>query len=186
MAFKTTSRAGWIDRARAADIGSVARDRGLELKRSGKELIGPCPKCAGNDRFSINTFKGCFNCRGCGAKGDVIDLVQFLDDRGFNEACERLTGEAPPGVNGTGGTDSKAAELEKLAKKLAQNRAEAAERDRRDCERQREKARRLWRRSAPISGTIGERYLREARGYRGLLPSRRCAFYRRVTATRPQ
>jgi DNA primase len=38
--------------------------------------------------FSINTRKHVFNCRGCGTGGDVIELVQFLDDCGFPEACK--------------------------------------------------------------------------------------------------
>jgi hypothetical protein len=36
---------------------------------------------------AINVEKGCFNCRGCKAKGDVIALVQF-----FESACQKLTG----------------------------------------------------------------------------------------------
>src|SRR5262249_19022790 len=41
-----------------------------------------------------------FNCRGCGACGDTIALVQFLDDADFTRACETLTGEPPPKMNG--------------------------------------------------------------------------------------
>jgi phage/plasmid primase-like uncharacterized protein len=42
-----------------------------ELARRGNhpkgriERCGPCPKCGGNDRFSINTLKGVWNCRNC-------------------------------------------------------------------------------------------------------------------------
>src|SRR5262249_25408457 len=65
--------------------------------------IGPCPNCGGTDRFSINTVKGLFNCRGCNTVGDVIDLVIFLDHCGFEEACETLTHEPKPnGHDGNG------------------------------------------------------------------------------------
>src|SRR5262249_48914629 len=53
-------------------------------------------KCGGEDRFAINTTKQVFNCRGCGARGDVIALVRFLDDSDFAHAVEALAGEPPP------------------------------------------------------------------------------------------
>jgi hypothetical protein len=71
----------------------VFRRGGLGLKRNGKELTGACPRCGGTDRFSINVgVKQCFNCRGCGARGDVIELVRFLDGVGFWDAVTTLTG----------------------------------------------------------------------------------------------
>ena len=57
--------------------------------------MGPCPKCGGEDRFSINIAKQVFNCRGCKVGGDVIDLVRHLDGVGFKTACTTLAGEAP-------------------------------------------------------------------------------------------
>ena len=85
-----------------ADLIARARDVRIEdeIERSGIRLVGgtdrcgPCPNCGGRDRFSINTGKQVFNCRGCDAKGDVIALVQFLDGCDFREAIERLTGES--------------------------------------------------------------------------------------------
>ncbi len=65
----------------------------------GRDRAGPCPKCGGTDRFSINTVKNLFNCRGCGIAGEgVIALVMATDDVSFTVACERITGrsaEAP-------------------------------------------------------------------------------------------
>jgi phage/plasmid primase-like uncharacterized protein len=91
-----------IEHARALRIeGEIAR-RGIELKRAGAELIGPCPVCGGRDRFGVNIRKQVFNCRRCGAKGDVIALVQHLDGCGFVGAIITLTGDgvrtrtAPP------------------------------------------------------------------------------------------
>lgn len=67
----------------------------------GRDRSGPCPKCGGDDRFSINTVKNVFNCRAdCGVRGEgVIALVMTTQDVGFTEACEIITGrsaEAPP------------------------------------------------------------------------------------------
>jgi hypothetical protein len=88
----------WIEQARAVPIESELARRGVKL--NGKvERAGPCPKCGGDDRFSINTKKGVFNCRGCSTGGDVIDLVKFLDGVDFIEACTALAGP-PPTTNG--------------------------------------------------------------------------------------
>ena len=86
----------WVRRAHAVPIEIEAQRRGIRLRRSGAELIGPCPRCGGDDRFAINTKKQVWNCRGCGAKGSVIDLVMSLDGADFNTACTTLTGEPPP------------------------------------------------------------------------------------------
>src|SRR5262252_7452061 len=98
-----TEHEAWIERARSVPIVQEIERRGIMLKRSGSERIGPCPNCGGTDRFSINTIKGVFNCRGCNTGGDVIDLVIFLDHCGFEEACETLTHEPKPnGHDGDG------------------------------------------------------------------------------------
>jgi hypothetical protein len=83
----------WKVHARAARIESIARDPKIGLKRQGRELIEAYPRCGGHDRFAINVEKGCFNCRGCNAKGDVIALVRFLDDCSFEVACEKIDGD---------------------------------------------------------------------------------------------
>ena len=89
----------WIASARNVHIEDELARRGIKL-RGKVERAGPCPKCGGDDRFSINTAKQVFNCRGCGADGDVIDLVRFLDGVEFVEACTTLAGKPPAKVNG--------------------------------------------------------------------------------------
>jgi DNA primase len=86
----------WVDRARSVPIATEIKSRGIKLKGNGTERVGPCPKCGGEDRFSINTKKNVFNCRGCEVGGDVIDLVRHLDGSDFLTACARLTDEPPP------------------------------------------------------------------------------------------
>src|SRR5436309_5043284 len=82
-----------VERARAVRIEDEIAYRGVELRRQGGELIGPCPTCGGVDRFGINLAKQVFNCRGCGARGgDAIALVQSLDRCTFVAAVETLAG----------------------------------------------------------------------------------------------
>jgi DNA primase len=84
-----------IERARAVPIEDMISARGIKLRRSGAELVGPCPRCGGTDRFAINIRKQVFNCRECEEGGDIIKFVQFLDGVDFREAIETLAGEAP-------------------------------------------------------------------------------------------
>jgi hypothetical protein len=100
----------WVQKAHDKRIEEIARQRGIEV--NGKvERKGPCPRCGGTDRFSINTSKQKWNCRGCECGGDVIELVKFLDGSEFAEAVEKLTGEPAP-------TPKKANGGEKGEKKL--------------------------------------------------------------------
>jgi hypothetical protein len=133
-----------IARARSVPIEDEIAGRGHRLRRSGGELIGPCPLCGGVDRFGINLRKHVFNCRGCGKGGDVIELVRHLDGCGFNEAVERLTGEK--GIT---------FDPDRHTKVKAENTNHQR--------RQHEKAAWLWSQRQPIQGTIAEKYLRQAR-----------------------
>jgi phage/plasmid primase-like uncharacterized protein len=90
----------WVDKARAVPIENEVARRSIKLNGHKIERHGPCPKCGGEDRFSINTSKRIFNCRGCETGGDVITLVEFLDGTDFTHAVETLTGEPPPKPNG--------------------------------------------------------------------------------------
>lgn len=87
----------WIERARRADILFVAQKLGARLKKIvANEYAGPCPLCGGTDRFSINTKKRVYNCRGAGEGGDVIAMVRYVTGCSFIEACELITGEPRP------------------------------------------------------------------------------------------
>ena len=99
----------WVATARSVHIEDELARRGIKL--NGKnERAGPCPKCGGGDRFSINIKKQVFNCRGCGVGGDVIALVRHLDGVGFIEACTTLAGERPK-ANGKDHTAEQAREV---------------------------------------------------------------------------
>jgi putative DNA primase/helicase len=91
----------WTAKARAVPIEREIERRGLKLPGT-VDRCGPCPKCGGADRFSINISKQVFHCRGCDKGGDVIALVEHLDDCDFLVACALLTGEPRPKPNGKG------------------------------------------------------------------------------------
>ena len=132
--------------ARSMRIEDEIGRRGIQLRRSGNnEYCGPCPKCGGRDRFSINTRKQLFNCRGCRKGGDVIELVKFLDRTSFGGACKTLTSETPSAGAGYSRPQDQP---------VPQASTEDGERI------QRAKARYLFRSSVPAVGTPVESYLR--------------------------
>jgi CHC2 zinc finger/Toprim domain len=86
-----------LNRARAVRVERELEGRAIQLQGRSPERFGPCPACGGRDRFSINTKKQVWNCRGCQKGGDVIALVMHLDDLDFWEAVELLAGVPPAG-----------------------------------------------------------------------------------------
>ena len=91
----------WVQCARAVPIEREIDRRRVKL-RGENERVGPCPRCGGDNRFSINIKKRVWNCRGCGIGGDVIKLVEHLDDCDFKTACTTLVGEPPPKAKANG------------------------------------------------------------------------------------
>ena len=74
------SFAEWRDRA--AD---------LQLKRKGRELVGPCPSCGGDDRFSVTAKNGraVFQCRQCNPGRDNREaFLAILKAAGLAEERE--------------------------------------------------------------------------------------------------
>jgi len=138
-----------LDLAKAVPIESEIARRGIKLVGRGHERCGPCPVCGGRDRFSINVTKGLFNCRGCNGRGDVIDLVQFLDGVDHRTACRTLAG----------------IDIKSPARAEMVSFAPESKRDRTPSERAKtdtgntERALQLWSDAIPIAGTIAEAYL---------------------------
>ena len=132
--------------------------RGIHLKRAGRELIGPCPRCGGTDRFAVNINRQLWNCRGCGIGGDAIDLVQHLDECEFLVAVQTLTGEPPHNGNDHKPDPAK------------QARPQCADQQHQDAILQCDKAKWLWRTAQPAVGTVVESYLR-SRGITVALPA---------------
>lgn len=127
-----------VDKARAVPIEAVIAWRNIKLSPGKIERCGPCPMCGGTDRFAINVKKQLFNCRGCEAKGDVIDLVRHLDGLSFGKAVSMLAGHAPPRKPPPGRYTDNPADTSSLAL-------------------------RIWRESGDPRGTPVETYLRSRR-----------------------
>lgn len=151
-----------LDEARAMAIGDIAALLAIGgLVRTGREMIGPCPICGGTDRFAINTQKGVFQCRQCGARGDGIELVRWLRGCSLPGALTWLCGESRE-IS----AEERAARARK-AEAARQETAAEAERRRRDAIRQ---AKRIWREGRPAEGSPVRDYL-ALRGFgRDLLP----------------
>jgi phage/plasmid primase-like uncharacterized protein len=140
-----TIPADLTQRARSASIETEIARRGIRLRRSGKELIGPCPRCGGTDRFSCNPGKGVWHCRQCkpaDISGDVIGLVMWLDGIEFLEAVELLTDETVPRRPATAFTQGKRTD---------------------DPDRTRSIALRLWNEAGLIEGSAGQCYFERSR-----------------------
>src|SRR5215813_197033 len=139
--------------ARSVRIEDEIARRGI-LLRGKSERVGRCPVCGGTDRFSINTRKQVFNCRGFGG-GDVIAMVQHLDGCSFAEAVRTLAGSessySAPMVDPV-----------KMAKVRAE--AERDEIDRLTDEAERfTRAMAVWSEAIPIEDTIAAHYLHVVR-----------------------
>lgn len=141
--------------------GVLAALQVTTLKRAGVERIGPCPGCGGDDRFSVNTRKGLFQCRICGAKGDQVALVQFVRGIEFREALDWLCGPAQHI------SDAERAERERrdAANRARKEREEADFRQKAISD-----ARRMWRAGLPAEGSPVRDYLALRGLTRDLLP----------------
>lgn len=129
-------------------ILEVALRLGVKFKSGGGvERCGPCPACGGDDRFSVNTAKGVFNCRGCGVGGDTIALARHVAGISYAEALafvgdERAYAPAPRNRAGacwqapSAGANERNPDPEKIARALA-----------------------LWHEADDPRGTVAERYL---------------------------
>src|SRR5581483_3136117 len=81
----------------ARPIAQLVTSYGIELRPSGRSLVGRCPFHDDRGRPNLHVYPAdgrwwCFRCN-CG--GDAIDFVMRRDRLSFPEACRRL-GAAPP------------------------------------------------------------------------------------------
>lgn len=155
----------WIAEAKRVDLTAWAVKREPAIRRNGRDLVGPCPGCGGEDRFSISIQKNVWFCRKFdgGRGGDVIALACHVENVDFIGACEVLTGAPPPG---RASTDTPEARAEREARASARHAAAATESaarakqeaDFREAERGR--AWKIWcRAKRSLVGTPVEAYL---------------------------
>ena len=86
----------WKLKADRQDLLEAAVRYGAVFKKVGREHIGPCPACGGHDRFSINTMKHKWHCRGHGGGHGAISMVMHIAGLSYLQSCQALTGEALP------------------------------------------------------------------------------------------
>jgi DNA primase len=75
----------------------VIESYGVELRRSGKELVGLCP--FHDDRhpsFSVSFEKEKWHCFGCQAGGDIVTFVMRIENIDYKSALKMLGREQPP------------------------------------------------------------------------------------------
>ena len=159
-----------IATAKAVALETELARRRIKLKRVGRELVGPCPVCGGRDRFAVNVPKQIWNCRGCAKGGDVIALVQHLDNCDFGAALDTLAGgrHFPIRIS-TPSPPRRTISSSSIPPSASTANIENSDNDYE--QRQREKAEWLWAQRQSIEGSIAERYLREARRYAGPPPA---------------
>jgi DNA primase len=76
---------------REVSVQRLAEGRGIQLRRSGRSLMGLCPFHKDtNPSLSIDVVKNEWNCFGCGRGGDVIQWVRHAESVSFNHAVEML------------------------------------------------------------------------------------------------
>jgi len=85
-----------IERVKAAnELSAVIAERGIELRKKGRVLVGRCPfHEEKTPSFTITPAKGLYHCFGCGAAGDVIGFVTKHDHVNFSSALETLARRA--------------------------------------------------------------------------------------------
>jgi DNA primase len=87
---------------REISVQRLAEARGIQLRSSGKELIGLCPFHKDtNPSLNIDPVKNVWHCKGaCGEGGDVILWVMRAEGVSFNHAVEMLKRDYFPSVRG--------------------------------------------------------------------------------------
>jgi putative DNA primase/helicase len=145
-----------LHQARSVSVVEVAQRHGAKLRREGRELIGACPHCGGDDRFAVWPAKNIWHCRGCGTGGDPIKLEMHLGGRRFFDAVQTLIGkDAGP----TRRHEPTPEEIVARAAREAERRREEAE----EAARNASSVAKILARLQPVAGTAGETYLRDIR-----------------------
>jgi DNA primase len=75
-------------------VEGVIASYGIELRQSGRTLLGRCPFHDDGGRPNLYVYPGTqsWYCYRCSVGGDVISFVQRIEGVGFCDAVERLTG----------------------------------------------------------------------------------------------
>jgi hypothetical protein len=172
----------FVEEARGVTIEDAAERLGLVFKPRGSEHPQPCPAAGGDDRFSFNTSKNTWNCRGCGVGGrDAIGMAAHVlgfdvkSRDGLLEACSAVLGRDIPDEGERESEEGRAARLERLGEQKRKNAEAAAKREADQIdfrEKERKKARGIYEAARPLWSSPlvhGREYLRRRSG--GVLES---------------
>lgn len=118
----------FVEEAKATNISDCLSLLHLPAPKGGQaEYMGPCPVSGGKDRFSFNTRKNVWNCRGCGEGGrGAIGLaghvlgINLKTREGYLAACSAVLGRPVPDESLQETAEQKKAREEKAAEKLKQ------------------------------------------------------------------
>jgi hypothetical protein len=140
-----------LDDIKARNPLAEVAGRYVRLRKAGRRMVGPCPVCGGGKASMRFEIKGddAWVCAVCGTGGDVIRLVERVEDCDFRAAVEKL--------GGAGHIDAERArqlEAERDAKRARRD-AEAA----RYREAERRRLWKIWDGALDIAGTPAARYL---------------------------
>ena len=83
----------YIEDFKRIPIQDVVSRLGLDLIKTGNSLQGDCPTghpSANHRCFSINTDQNYFHCFNCDVAGDVIRLVEIVNETDFKGAVSWL------------------------------------------------------------------------------------------------
>jgi len=80
----------------ANDLAAVVSERGIEIKKRGRQLVARCPfhRDDKTPSLTLTPSRGLYHCFGCGAAGDVIGFVTKHDKVSFGAALETLARRA--------------------------------------------------------------------------------------------
>ena len=127
----------------------------IDLRNRSGEYVGPCPVCGGTDRFHVGRGRGgaaMVGCRGC-IDGQPADIGHKAFGRVLREAFpERFQS----------GAGERTARTPQPPRKPPESRPEPIPGPD-DADARRKVARRVWKRTKPLQGTIAETYLRHVR-----------------------
>ena len=157
----TPAQTAWIDRARDADILAVAQRSPVnaKLKKQSREWIGPCPRCGGEDRFSVNAQKRLWNCRGAEGGHDAIGLVRHVVGCHFHAAIEIVNGEPMPDGDSRISREDIEADIKRREAEREKRQAEIEQQQLRYRERERGTAFDIWHAGLAIAGSPAAAYL---------------------------
>lgn len=87
----------------SADILALFRSYGLKTEKRGRDWFTSCPfHDDDTPSLSIDPERNIYHCLGCGAKGNIYQLVEQMEGKTFPEAFEKVSGITGLSINTMG------------------------------------------------------------------------------------